>query len=124
MPILLPDAAARHDASAFLHCRDDPNAPTLKSLGAGAQTALGIEGLPWTTHLLARPQPVARMAGPTFITSFLSQAMPTGSGGSTTYRSVANATIAVAGPDGIIPPVGGLIGDFKDHVVRPLRQAS
>ena len=85
----------------------------------GAQAALGIPGLPWTTHLLPRPQPAARMAGPTFITSFLSEALPVGPASDTPYRSVANATIAVAGPGGLFPPVGGLLGDFQDHVVRP-----
>ncbi|KAK9826470.1 hypothetical protein WJX81_002682 [Elliptochloris bilobata] len=76
------------------------------------QTALGVQGMPWTTHLLARP--TLHLGGPTF-TSFL-QALPLGSADDAPYRSIANATIQIAGPDGLLPPVGGLLGDVANHV--------
>lgn len=83
-------------------------------LRRGVQTALGIQGMPYTTHLLPRPA-VLRAGLPTF-TSILQAAMPLGTDSGTPYRSVANATVAVAGPDGL-PSVGGLVGDLATQAV-------
>lgn len=78
------------------------------------QTALGIQGMPYTTHLLPRPA-VLRAGLPTF-TAILQAAMPLGTDSGTPYRSVANATVAVAGPAGL-PSVGGLVGDLATQAV-------
>jgi len=80
-----------------------------------AQTALGVAGMPYTTHPV--PRPVLRQAG--HMGSFL-QASPLAAvmvTGDQPYVSTAGASIGVLGPGGVSVPAGPLVG-LASHAVR------
>jgi len=80
-----------------------------------AQTALGVAGMPYTTHPV--PRPVLRQAGHmgSFLqASSLAAVMVTGD---QPYVSTAGAAIGVLGPGGVSVPAGPLVG-LASHAVR------